>query len=191
MPTTRTVRLVAVTASGLSAFAAVGPARADTITTFAASGTFINGGVLSGTVTIDTTVGSLTGLDLAVNGPQPDTFDSTNSQFGFDANYPKAGTSDIFAYHNINDGVAPQIDLFIAGSTLVGYQGGILQSDTQGTTGYATTFIPVNPAVEPGIALTVGSLAAVTPLPRSATAGLGLLGLLGVAQGRRRRPLAA
>lgn len=53
---------------------AAGAARADTIQTFVASGTFASGSVLSGTVTIDTTTGLATAVDLTVGAPDSLTF---------------------------------------------------------------------------------------------------------------------
>jgi PEP-CTERM motif len=89
-------------------------ARADTFQLFDVTGTFDNGSVLSGTATIDTTLGTVTNSDFVVSGPFAATFlNDIYAQEVSSVGYV------IFSRDSSNF-----LILNLPGGSLVGYQGG-------------------------------------------------------------------
>ena len=127
---------------------------------FDAAGTFTDSATLSGTVTIDTTTGVVTTVAFKVSTPDSVTLDSIYFQ---QADYPVAGI-----YETVADTTAtppyPGIAFGIPLSSLVGYDGGELISDTQpGNGGYVTGLYLSSTDI---IALSQGTLSSV-PEPSS------------------------
>jgi len=166
MRTSLTV-LIVVAALGLIA----GVSRADTISTFNASGTFQSGSTLSGTVTIDTTTGVVTAVDLTASSP-----DSLNFTF-IQVQIPNSTDNGDFFLQTAPAAVGlPNLDFALPDSFLVGYVGGSIGSLDQPANGYVSdVFYQFTPQVTDD--LVSGNLTA-TPLPSSAWMGLGLLGVL-------------
>lgn len=105
---------VAIFCLGLS------PAHADTV--FDVTGTFTNGATLSGTITINTVTGSITGQSLQTSSP-------ILGNFGFLVTQTPA-----FFYFAEFDTTAspssPYLDLFFSAGSLVNYAGGSLCSES-------------------------------------------------------------
>lgn len=103
-----------------------GPARADLIRTFAASGTFSQGVTLSGTETIDVTTGVVTAADLKVGAPDNFTFTYVASQGTVDGDLATS-------FYEASGQLLPELILAYdtsgnAPASLVGYDGGKLSS---------------------------------------------------------------
>ncbi len=132
--------------------------------TFDASGTFEDGATLSGTMTIDTTVGQVTAVNLVVSAP--DSLDLTFVQYQSNTSY----SGDYFIQTGPTATGLPNFLVVLPVTTLVGYSGGSIGSTTQPANSIESNVYPVT-------TLTVGSLSAV-PEPSSlvlaGTAGLGL-----------------
>lgn len=92
-------------------------ARADSITTFNASGTFTDGATLSGTIDIDTTLGTVTGVNLVTSAPDSLIFNFVQSQaqIASDLFYVQTGSA--------ASGL-PNLNLGILAGSLVDYSGG-------------------------------------------------------------------
>ncbi len=95
-------------------------AKADTIQTFDLTGTFDSyapgGETISGTVTIDTTLGLITAADVIAGGPSPFTFVDITRQL--------IGSTD--AYADIDNAAGTTtFFLYIDAANLVGYSGGL------------------------------------------------------------------
>ena len=102
-----------------------GRAKADTIQTFDLTGTWDGyapaGETISGTVTIDTTLGLFTAADVIAGGPSPFTFVDITQQ--------PSGSSD--AYADIDNAAGTTtFFLYIDAANLVGYSGGPGCADT-------------------------------------------------------------
>ena len=101
----------------LAGLAAPISARADVIEVFNLFGEFDNSSVLSGTVTIDTTAGSATAIDAAVNGFEFKTITGQSSGLEYTIDADTAGN-------------AAQLSLVFGVHSLVGYGGSSLSPDT-------------------------------------------------------------
>lgn len=143
-------------------------ARADSITTFNASGTFTDGATLSGTIDINTTLGTVTGINLVTSAPDSLIFNFIQSQGQLTSNifYVQGGTA--------ASGL-PNLNLGIWAGSLVGYSGGGLYPGSD--IWYSNSNI---------IVLQSGDL---TPsaVPEPATFALLGTGLLGLAGAVRRK----
>jgi hypothetical protein len=164
----RTIATRLALALGLVAGAA-GQAGAG-LMTFAASGTFAEGGALGGTVTIDTTTGALTAVDLMATVTH--TFRFTTNIGGV----PDYAGSGLFVIVADDPSGGYPIGLFgLPVSSLVGYAGGPIS-------GASTIFFPDGSTV----GLTNGNLAPVPEPSGIVLAGLGIVGLV-IGHARRRR----
>lgn len=94
---------------------------ADTIQTFDLSGVFQSGTELGGTITVDTTAGLVTAADITLSGSEDFTLNDVGSQSDTGGYYP-AYTVEFYSLA----GFSPIFELAIDGSSLVGYDGGIL-----------------------------------------------------------------
>jgi PEP-CTERM motif len=102
------------------AVAAPGSARADVIDVFTLIGAFDNGSTLSGSVTVDITIGEARALDALADGS---TFDDINTQFSDGTNYILAATP--------SGVVSPHLFLGFTIADLVGYTGGPLSTGSR------------------------------------------------------------
>jgi hypothetical protein len=155
----------------VSLFSANGVARADTISTFNAVGSFDDGSTLSGTVTIDTTAGTITGEDLVVSSPFSATF--------VDDIYGQGANGGEYIFNSEADGA--YLILPLATGSLVGYTGGGFEWAANAERGPSTHIQMTY--------LTSGDLEpeapSVTPEPSSiALLGTGLLGIAGLVRRR-------
>jgi hypothetical protein len=158
--------LAAAAVLGLMA-AAVAPARADMILSFNAEGTFSDGATLSGTVTIDVTTGVATAVDLVVGAPDSLTFTTITFQA---ANSPVSGDYSIIA--ETSNSIL--FDIYLPTATLVGYDGGPFESNSQAVNGLPSIIVyrgDVNVALEEG---SLSPSAISTPAP--STLVLALIG---------------
>jgi hypothetical protein len=150
---------------------------------FNASGTFYNStDVLGGTITIDTTSGSIKSVNLTVTGADSFVFNQSPSFF---SNYPGTGFGAIYAYTSA--GSYPYLSLLLPTNTLVGYTGGNVGSLSHFVDGYASGF---GTSTGGGNVLATGSFSAATPaapLPSAVWGGASLLGLMGIGAWVRRR----
>ncbi|MGH9608351.1 MAG: hypothetical protein ACRD34_01645 [Bryobacteraceae bacterium] len=159
----------------LLAFFALGPgkANADTMTTFNATGAFQDGASLTGTLTIDTTTGTVTASTVEVPS------DATGLD---DIQVGLPGT--VTAIDITTDGNSPELDLYLPVDNLVGYTGGPLGSLADPLTVKAITvetnlFLPTN---NNAVFLNSGALTQASAVPENATyimlaTGLLLMGL--------------
>jgi PEP-CTERM motif len=143
-------------------------ARADTFQLFNVTGTFDNGSVLSGTTTIDTTLGTVTNTDFVVSGPFAATF--INDIYGLFSN-----STEYIIYSR--DAFDDFLVLNLQSGSLVGYQGGGISNfsftDSTDSGAFATL---VSGQVTP-------APSGVTPEPSTLVLfGTGMLGLAGVAR---------
>jgi hypothetical protein len=90
--------------------ACAGAAQADSFTTASVSGTFADGASLSGTVTIDTTIGTITDASLATTGALASTFTFANYQSSVSSPDGPNG----YAANFTNGSVSLQLVLFTA-----------------------------------------------------------------------------
>lgn len=172
MKTTKTGLWMAL---GLVTLAAPRAVWADTIIQFNASGTFADGSVLTGTVTIDTTTGLPTGVSLKTTGPTA-VGPLTDLGFGQD----EAQFFEIAAQGFNNDDIYLYLDV----PNLIGYTGGALCGVS---TGCVETVPPnlgaVVSSVTDPVYLTAGGLTlpAAVPEPSSVMLlGIGFVGLMGI-----------
>ena len=162
--------------------------RANSVT-FDASGTFVGGGTLGGTITINTVTGVVVAVDL------------TTTSSGLNGSpYTTLGPSFFYMVGpflgiGISNSASNVIGLALDASTLVGYSGGTLCGGppTECTFGVGSGVVTYEdasyPPVEPLIFLASGSLTPVAPTPEPNSAALTLLGLatLGLCMLMRRR----
>ena len=94
-------------------------AKADVIKVFNETGTFADGSILSGTLTIDTTTGVATAANLVVSAPTSLVFNQVRNQ---QAGNPSAGFYNIELDTGING--FPLMEVVLGVSSLVDYQGG-------------------------------------------------------------------
>jgi hypothetical protein len=179
----KTAKIALMAALGLIALAAPRAVWADTIVQFNVSGTFEDGSVLTGTVTIDTTSGIPEGGRVETTGP---TSVGPLISMGYSSDQPQ-----FFE-------IAPQVCeplvpcnsgfmyLFLDVPNLIGYTGGPICGLSTGcvsTMGPLPYQGPVFSYVTDPVYLTTGSLTlpAAAPEPSSVVLlGIGLLGLMGI-----------
>jgi hypothetical protein len=162
---------------------------------FDASGTFFFGATLSGTVTIDTTNGTVTAANLVTvdqmfGPPGPQSFTFIQSQ-GKDVFGPSPGGSD---YYGLQLGTAasgfPELDLVLPTATLVNYPGGFISSTSQTFSDLVSAIAYSGGANGLITDLSQGSF---TPVPEPASLtllGIGAFGMMGYAWRRRRQQAA-
>jgi hypothetical protein len=142
---------------------------------FNVSGTFVDGTALSGTITIDTAAGTVTAVNVTLGSPDANTY--TVIQTGVGSGAP--------SYYSIPLGTAaspqglPSLNLLIPPrTTLVGYAGGALCSDSAPCSGVTSgVWLGVGNAV----ALTSGSLSTSGPTPPPSTPAPPTWALIGLA----------
>lgn len=160
--------LFAAAAALLSASLA---AHADILTTFTVTGTFPDS-TLAGTITIDTTTGSATAIDVSLSSPEATTFTTISSQV------PAYGGANEYEINTIAGN--EELQLLLNSASLIGYTGGSL------TTPPYDSDLEVNGQFYED--LTSGQVTvptSVTPEPSSiALLGTGLLGVAGVVRKR-------
>ncbi|MGH9771195.1 MAG: hypothetical protein ACRD4Q_05800 [Candidatus Acidiferrales bacterium] len=162
-------------ASALLAFVVISPplARADTVTTFDASGIFQGGANLSGTLTIDIATGSVISSAMEV---------ASDSFSGFDVTSNSSETTLTSA------GGPPTMFLQLPVSTLMGYTGGSLGSFAHpvivnGLHDYSSIHFGSNIAIY----LASGSLTPASTVPEISTWLMAAMGLLLIGLALRRR----
>jgi len=128
--------MLATAVLGLMAGAAA-PARADISLVFTAAGTFTDGAVLGGTMTIDTTNGTVTSAALTVSAPDSLNFDYLQN---VQPNFPVSGLYAL-TFSTTSNFFYPLLSLGIptSASTLQGYTGGNLASDTNLVGGFTSS----------------------------------------------------
>lgn len=97
---------------------------ADEILNFRASGTFTNGNILGGDVTINITTGAVTAANLTATGPDPQLF---NTNVGAIPNYAGSGLTVIVA-NSPTPNQYPILLLGLSVSNLIGFLGGSISS---------------------------------------------------------------
>jgi hypothetical protein len=159
-----------------------GNARANTVT-FNATGTFSDGANLSGTITIDNSLGVVTMVDLIISAPDAATF----NVIGFQApDTPTTGQYDIEAYKcsPTSNCLYPWLQVVLPVSSLIGYNGGIFVAPSA-----------LYPSEADSPVVLTGSLTGTeTPIPSSLplfATGLGALGLLASRKKRKSAALAS
>jgi hypothetical protein len=158
--------LIACFGSALS----VSMANADTIQIFDASGTFVDGASLSGTVTIDTTNGIVTASTLAVSAPDTLAFDFVQfQQSNVSGIWELTFGTTAAGLPNLNIGIAT------TGSAdpLIGYTGGSVASINSPVMG-GVSDIFYSSATQ--VSLTSGSFTLPTATPEPTTLALLILG---------------
>lgn len=142
-------------------------------TTFNVSGTFADGTVLGGTVTIDTTSGTATAANLTLTGPITGTMTVIGSPGG-GTGYVDFGVSAASGY--------PQMSFLVAGDSFKGYTGGAMCGTLAKCNGYVVGGVWAT-ANSTAVQLTSGTLTpAATPpgTPAPPSLWLALLGCLTV-----------
>lgn len=135
-------------------------------TVFSATGTFDTGATLGGTLTIDTGVGTITGLDLTISGVG--VFDDLISQDNLGP--------PLFYNVVVNDTTVNEQFLFgIHADSLVGYTGGDLCSEATGDC-LASAYYPIFNIFDQ-TSLVSGELQALASIPEPASAFLYTAGL--------------
>ncbi len=159
-----------VIAATLVAFAIMGILPAQVMgrasaaeSTFDVTGQFVDGSILSGTLTIDTAAGVVTTIDLSIAGRLNDNFNALNdSQSG----NPGLGYYQILVRDSNGDVLGLAIPSTDGGATLTGYVGGPLFSESNPW----VPFTPLSSVSESGAPLldnlSTGELVA-TPEPRA------------------------
>ena len=166
----------------LSAAVGVPAAHADTI--FNVTGTFNDGATLSGTITINTTAGMVTALDLTTT--------ETGAMGPYTGIGGQGGTGTAPNYYYVFTNMSGySLDLYFPVSTLVGYAGsslcGLAAPCDYDTTGELSSSLTSGQQFIDG--LQSGAVAAVPEIdPRNTTSALTLLvGAVLVIRGRRRK----
>jgi hypothetical protein len=156
-------------------------ARADLNLTFNAEGTFDDGATLGGTVTIDTTIGTVVAANLTVSAP--DSLDLTFVQ-GQRSNLPVTGDYQFDVGPSASE--IPAFDVSLPVATLVDYPGGPIGSDSQPANNFASVLFLTS--LTDLTVLQEGSLSLTTPEPSTFwMAVCGISGGLAFARFRSRR----
>jgi hypothetical protein len=157
---------------------AAGQVKADVSTQFIVQGAYADGATLSGTVTIDTTVGEITAANLSVGAPDSLTLDNIIGQNG------SSFSSWLVAVGTAGGALFPETILVIPSLTLVGYSGGPIASETYAPEGVGSALYYSESNT---VILHNGEL---TPTPEPSTglvASLGAAAFIGYGWSRRRR----
>jgi hypothetical protein len=160
-------------------------AKADNIVTFNATGTFTDNSTLSGTVTIDTTTGAATAMDVTASSPISITFNSYVDSFY------SSGDGE-YLIEGYDSGAQNELILGVPVSSLIGYGGGALAGVTSTPFDTASEFEPTGGEGTP-VPLDTGALTApgmTTPAPATLTLlGTAMLSFAGLCVWRRRQTL--
>ena len=95
--------------------------------TFDVTGQFVDGSILSGTVTIDKAAGVATAIDLSITGGLNDNFNALND---FQSGNPGLGYYTIAVRDSNGDVLTLAVPSTDGGATLTGYSGGPLYSES-------------------------------------------------------------
>lgn len=172
--TLKPARFVTSISLALFCFTAMSARAATTYTTFGATGTFDDGSTLSGTIMIDTVNGDLGAIDLFVSAP-----DNLTLDYNLES---ESSSGDYLIYVGESSNEFPEFVLSLPVDSLVGYTGGVIDSDDDPGPGVLSS--PLYLTLEDVVTLQSGSL---TPTPEPASWILAFTSLAMIAAMRLRR----
>ena len=178
-------RLAPLVLIACSAFS-VSTANADTIQAFNATGTFVDGASLSGTVTVNTTTGIVTASSLAVSAPDALAFNFVQfQQSNVSGLWTLTFGTTAVGLPNLNIGIAT----IGSSNPMIGYTGGTVASNATPVIGAASDIFY---SAASQVVLSSGSftLPAATAVPALALLALGAAPLAFFGARRRRSHLA-